>query len=457
MLNDKIDFNERSVYQIILFATDGHFNTTTDLDIFVKDVQDSPPIFESLTSTIISENSSIGTLVMTVKAKDSDKGEPREIVYDLVTNFMDYFSLDSKTGALHTARPLDREKILDDSGTVQITVRASEIEKGIALNDSSASSTVNITITVTDVNDTPPTFEKKEYVVSVSEDTPNGTLLPVEINIADADMGNNSIFSLRLDDLSEVFDIEPKLVTGSSHVNIRVSNGTLDFENINHRKFIVLLIAEEKFTTPKLSSTATLQVNVLDINDNRPIFLKESYYAEIIETAPPGEAILTVTAKDLDSGVFGDDGIRYSLHGAGAHLFDINKNTGLITVAKCDANEKRRKRDFKGKEESLAEETSTTILLSKATENQKYESLYGDNKDKITNLFENSYLKQSIASTPQFGMHPCLDFESQNVYFLSVTVSRHTIFCIESVSKKLPSPLIFFSCTIHSGNFFDSI
>lgn len=49
------------------------------------------------------------------------------------------------------------------------------------------------------------------------------------------------MFALRLEDVSGVFDVEPKLVTGSSPVSIRIANGTLDYENPNQRKFIVLV------------------------------------------------------------------------------------------------------------------------------------------------------------------------------------------------------------------------
>lgn len=53
--------------------------------------------------------------------------------------------------------------------------------------------------------------------------------------------GQNAVFSLRLDDVSKVFVVEPKQVVGSSQVSIRVANGTLDYENPNQRKFIVLV------------------------------------------------------------------------------------------------------------------------------------------------------------------------------------------------------------------------
>lgn len=137
-------------------------------------------------------------------------------------------------------------------------------------------------------------FNKKNYFVSLAENTPIGTPLPnIEINVRDPDVvnihahtihfhvtvnsltnsleivfnpmncelcmcfayriylctylififykGQNSVFALRLEDVSGVFDVEPKLVTGSSPVSIRIANGTLDYENPNQRKFIVLV------------------------------------------------------------------------------------------------------------------------------------------------------------------------------------------------------------------------
>lgn len=84
----------------------------------------------------------------------------------------------------------------------------------------------------------------------------------------------------------------------------------------------------------KLSSTATMTVTVTDANDNRPIFEQESYSFSVSETALPNYLIGTITAKDLDSGRFGSNGIRYSLVGAGSEFFYVNNN-GAITVAEC--------------------------------------------------------------------------------------------------------------------------
>lgn len=197
---------------------------------------------------------------------------------------MDYFLLDSRTGELRTAKPLDREALPDATGVVVLTVRAREIVNGSPVSgaDALTSTTTKASITIRDVNDSPPAFNHKNYFVSLSENTPTGTPLPLDISVHDPDVGQNAVFNLRLNDVSNVFDVEPKTVSGSSQVSIRVANGTLDYENPNQRKFIVLVIAEETNTKEKLSSTATLTVSVTDANDNRPVFDEETYSVNVL-------------------------------------------------------------------------------------------------------------------------------------------------------------------------------
>lgn len=86
VLNGRLDYNERMIYQILLDATDGMFNATAGLEIHVKDVQNSPPVFQGSLAAVINEDSPIGTLVMTIHARDGDRGQPRKIVYELITS-----------------------------------------------------------------------------------------------------------------------------------------------------------------------------------------------------------------------------------------------------------------------------------------------------------------------------------------------------------------------------------
>lgn len=336
VLNDTLNYNQRMIYHFQIEATDGVHFAHTNFEVRVKDIQDKPPVFQGSLSTVIDEDSPIGTLVLKIQARDGDTGEPRKIVYDLLTNPMDYFLLDERTGELRTAKPLDREALNDSTGLISLLIRARELVDGVPGNDNLTMATAQATVTIRDVNDSPPMFNKKEYEVSLLENTAPGTPLALDMNVTDRDVGINSKFSLRLDDVSEVFEVEPKFVTGFSQVNIRVGSGTLDYENPNQRKFIVLVIAEETETNPKLSSTATITISVVDANDNKPIFERDSYSASVSESALPGQYITSITAKDIDSGNYGDAGIRYSISGTGSELFHVDEETGVITLADCE-------------------------------------------------------------------------------------------------------------------------
>ena len=62
------------------------------------------------------------------------------------------------------------------------------------------------------------------------------------------------------------------------------------------------VVAEEVHTNPRLSSTATVTISIADANDNAPSFSNPTYTAAVSETAAPGSPIITITAKDRDSG-----------------------------------------------------------------------------------------------------------------------------------------------------------
>lgn len=86
VLNGKLDYNDKMIYHIRLNATDSVHEQTTDVEIRVKDVQNTPPVFLGSLAAVIDEDSQIGTLVMTVQARDGDKGQPRRISYELITS-----------------------------------------------------------------------------------------------------------------------------------------------------------------------------------------------------------------------------------------------------------------------------------------------------------------------------------------------------------------------------------
>ncbi|KAG0416568.1 hypothetical protein HPB47_006329 [Ixodes persulcatus] len=282
-------------------------------------------------------DNNLGTYVMTVKATDGDRGIPRKIHYSLVTNPENFFAINKNTGVLTTASLLDKEKLGSSNGVVTVKIKASEMDGDTILDLPGSSTVAALAITVRDVNDEAPTFSSPSYSVNVNENIPVGSPLPnLDIFVQDTDAGSNSVFNIGLMDASGMFAVEPTIATGSTSVSIRIIKGPLDYENPNQRKFILLVVAEEAFTNPKLSSTATLTVNVQDINDNAPVFEHESYSASVVEDASPGSVVTTIAATDRDTGPQGEGGLMYSLLGNGAEKFYVNPTSGVVTVAPCE-------------------------------------------------------------------------------------------------------------------------
>ncbi|KAJ8942766.1 hypothetical protein NQ318_002926 [Aromia moschata] len=347
ILRRKLNYAVRQEYEFFLKASDGELSNTTTVTVKVGDVQDTPPYFIGNLTAEIDEDAPINTLIMTVYAEDGDRGIPRKIEYELVNNPMSYFLLDAVTGELRTARPLDKESIDNPEGILKLNIRT-----GRGGNDPLTVTSTEAIVKIRDVNDEPPTFNKREYYVEIPENIQEGTPLPgLDMTVKDPDEGTNSAFSLELNDISGAFFIEPKAAVGSTPITIRVANSTLDYEDPNQRKFIILVVAKELYTEKKLSSTATVTVTVMDVNDNAPTFDQEGYSAAISEMATAGTLVITIVAKDRDSGKFGENGIVYRLGGNGADRFVVNNRTGTVTVAYCEHPGKPDCLDFETKAE----------------------------------------------------------------------------------------------------------
>lgn len=64
----------------------------------------------------------------------------------------------------------------------------------------------------------------------------------------------------------------------------------------------ILVVQAQDNGHPSLSTTITIYCNVLDLNDNAPIFDPMSYSNEINENIGIGKDVVTVSATDIDSG-----------------------------------------------------------------------------------------------------------------------------------------------------------
>ena len=66
----------------------------------------------------------------------------------------------------------------------------------------------------------------------------------------------------------------------------------------------IFVVQAQDTGRPSLSSTVTVYFNVLDLNDNAPLFDPMSYSDELYENITVGSSVITVSATDQDSGQF---------------------------------------------------------------------------------------------------------------------------------------------------------
>uniref|UniRef100_A0A8C8BM28 Cadherin related 23 n=1 Tax=Otus sunia TaxID=257818 RepID=A0A8C8BM28_9STRI len=324
----ELDYEVTQAYQLQVNATDQDKNkplsTLANLAITITDVQDMDPIFINLPySTNIYENSPPGTTVRMITAVDQDKGRPRGIGYTIVSgNTNSIFALDYISGALTLNGPLDRENPFYTAGFI-LTV------KGTELNDdrtpSNASVTTTFNILVIDINDNAPEFNSSEYSVSITELAQVGFALPLFIQVQDKDEGPNSVFEVYLvGNNSNHFIISPTSIQGKADIRVRVAV-PLDFETIPRYEFS--LFANESI--PDHVGFARVKINLINENDNRPIFSKTLYNVSLFENTTVGTTVLQVHATDNDVGTYGK--VSYFFSDDPDH-FSLDKDTGIILL-----------------------------------------------------------------------------------------------------------------------------
>ncbi|KAB5550105.1 hypothetical protein PHYPO_G00049870 [Pangasianodon hypophthalmus] len=304
-------------YSLVARATDGGgLSCEATVSIMLLDVNDNPPRFGSAHyKTSVYENTAAKALLTQLNAIDPDLGESRKVVYSLVDSAEGVFSIDKWTGVVALERPLDREV----QSSYLVVIRASDLGVPYRL-----SSLANLTIAVLDVNDNPPVFERRDYSATLGEDAAAGTAV-LRVHAHSKDIGTNAdiYYSIRSGNAQGHFSIETH--TGA----ISVSH-PLDFETC---KDYFLTIEARDGGTPPLTTVAMVNINITDVNDNAPMFGRDVYSAIIREDANIGDAVVKVTAEDIDSQVNGD--ILYSIvSGDRENQFFIEPVTGQIKVNK---------------------------------------------------------------------------------------------------------------------------
>ncbi|CAH6777960.1 Pcdhb18 [Phodopus roborovskii] len=227
--------------------------------------------------------------------------------------------LDFHTGNLLTNEKLDREKLC---GSTEPCILYFQILMDNPFQIYRAE------LRIVDINDHSPSFQDKEMILKILENTAVGTAFRLE-RALDSDGGRNGIQNYTISPNS-VFHIA---IHGNDEGMIYpelVLDKPLDWEE--EQEFSLTLTAFDGGTPPR-SGTATIQILVMDINDNAPQFSQELYQTQAPENSPIGLPIVKVSAEDVDSGVNAE--VSYSFFDASEDIretFQINPVSGEIVL-----------------------------------------------------------------------------------------------------------------------------
>ncbi|XP_016069602.1 PREDICTED: protocadherin alpha-4-like, partial [Miniopterus natalensis] len=249
-------------HHLLIMAVDGgkpELTGTTQLTITILDVNDNAPQFEQPVYKVrLFENTANGTLAVIVNASDLDEGVNKDIVYSFSTDTsadtLSKFHLDPVNGYISVKGNLDFE----ETKLYEIQVEATDKGNPPMVDH------CTVLVEILDKNDNVPELVIKSLSLPVLEDVPLGTIIAL-ISVSDRDSGVNGQVTCTLSP-----QVPFKLVSTFKNYYSLVLDSALDRESVANYELVVTARDEG---SPSLSATASVSVEVADVNDNAPELL----------------------------------------------------------------------------------------------------------------------------------------------------------------------------------------
>ncbi|KAL8207010.1 UNVERIFIED_CONTAM: Protocadherin Fat 4 [Gekko kuhli] len=323
-IKSELDRELQERYTLLVVASDRAvepLSATVNVTVILEDVNDNRPLFNSTNYVFYyEEEQSGGSFVGKISAVDKDSGSNGEVRYSF-EHMQPDFELDVISGEIKSTHQLDRESLMRQRGAAVFTFTVIAMDQGLPkpLRDQAT-----VQVYLKDINDNVPKFLKELYQATISELAANLTQV-LRVSASDVDEGSNGL-------------IQYSIIKGNEENQFTIDSGTgqvtligkLDHEATASYS---LLIQAVDSGTVSLSSVCTLNINVLDENDNSPSFPQSTLFVDVLENMRIGELVSSVTATDLDAGDNAD--LHYSITGTNNHgTFSISPNTGSIFLAK---------------------------------------------------------------------------------------------------------------------------
>ncbi|XP_048839178.1 protocadherin gamma-A11-like [Brienomyrus brachyistius] len=230
-----------------------------------------------------------------------------------------YVELNTDKGILVVNERIDRETVCNQRSPCSFNTEII-LENPIEL--------YRIIIEIMDINDHAPAFPKDEINIEISESALPGARFLLD-SAYDPDVGINTIRSYSLNPTDNFVLKQVAQPDGMIYIEMMLQS-PVDREK---QEDLSLTLTAIDGGHPPRSGVMTINVKVLDANDNAPVFTKKLYRAEVVENSPSGTLVTTVSADDSDKGVNGQ--VIYAfihMSEKESGVFEIDEKSGSIFV-----------------------------------------------------------------------------------------------------------------------------
>uniref|UniRef100_A0A7M4E2M7 Protocadherin gamma subfamily C, 3 n=2 Tax=Crocodylus porosus TaxID=8502 RepID=A0A7M4E2M7_CROPO len=231
-----------------------------------------------------------------------------------------YFGTDLETGLLFVKERIDREELCGALSPCTLSFEV-VVENPLELFSGA--------VEIQDINDNDPAFPSSQMRLEISESVAPGARFPLE-SAQDPDVGINSLQTYWLSANQHfVLNVQTR-GDGSKYAEL-VLEKELDREE--QKKLQLVLTALDGGSPPR-SASVNIQIDVLDANDNAPVFNQSTYKASVRENTPRDTLVVQTNAYDLDEGPNGDIVFSFSSHTPAKvrELFALDSATGEVRV-----------------------------------------------------------------------------------------------------------------------------
>ncbi|CAH1738811.1 unnamed protein product [Aphis gossypii] len=276
--------------------------------ISILDVNDCPPVFTSYEyNASVLVPTYVNVAVVQLNATDGDSPGQTKLTYSIIGgNEANVYTIDADRGLITVKEP-------------NLGIKSSPHNLAVSVSDGKYSSQSNVNVRWYRSEDSSLKFQKPIYYATIVENDTKVRFL-CAVTVIGAHLNEHLLFSIS---------------NPSSHFQIGSTTGILSTTGIAFdrevKEIYQIIVQVQSMDTDSESlrvAHVPINVTVLDINDNAPMFVNLPYYAIVSIDAKKDDLVTKVHAVDLDQGE--NAAVRYELTKGPGELFRVSRSTGEI-------------------------------------------------------------------------------------------------------------------------------